>query len=139
MMPDRTTLLAKLNVGDIFHAESPSGASLICLVLSVDKGTIQARRVTTQENLEFDRMTGVKVGDDRETPCVIDSVAALPSEIHDVFLELDEKYRALMAMDEKSRFEDLEWLKLTDAERKALLFIASHYPSNPLPPPELVV
>jgi hypothetical protein len=90
--------------------------------------------VTTQDNLEFDRRTGVKVGDDRASPCVIDSVTALPTEIHNVFLELDRKYRALMAMDEKSRFEDPERLKLTDAEKKALLFIDSHYSSNPLPP-----
>jgi hypothetical protein len=132
MMLDRMTLLTKLNVGDIFHAQAPSGASLICLVLSVDKGTIQARRVTTQENIEFNRRTGVKVGDDRESPCVIDSVAPLPAEIHNVFLELDQKYKVLMAMDEKSRFADLERLKLTDAEKKALLFVDSHYSSNRL-------
>jgi len=134
IMVDRATLLAKLDVGDIFHAQSPNGASLICLVLSVGTSTIQARRVTTQEDVEFDRRTGVKLGDDRAVPCMIDSVVALPSEIHNTFLELDRKYRNLMAMDEKSRFEDLERLKLTDAEKKALLFISSHYPSNPLPP-----
>ena len=57
-MPDRKPLLAKLDVGDIFHAEYPNGAKCICLVLSVNDATIDARRVTSQENLEFDRQTG---------------------------------------------------------------------------------
>ena len=135
-MPDRSILLAKLDVGDIFHAQAPRGASLVCLVLAVGERIIQARLVTTQENLEFDRTTGVKLNDKRKTPCVIDSVAPLPAEIHEVFLELDKKYRVLMAMDERERFADLERLKLTDSEKKALLFVDSHYALNPLPPTE---
>lgn len=133
-MLDRKTFLNKLAVGDIFHAEAPNGASLICLVLFVNETAIRARRINTQETLEFDRRTGVKAGDTRASPCAIDSVAPLPAEIHDVFLQLDEKYQTLMAMDEESRFKDLERLKLTDAEKKALIFIHSHYASNPLPP-----
>ena len=127
-MTDRKALLGKLDVGDIFHAEAPNGASLICLVLSVDQTTIQARRVTTQENLEFNRQTGVAQDGD-----VINSVAHLPIDIHNVFLGLDQKYRLLMGMDKKHRFEDPERLKLTDAEKKALLFVGRHYASNPLP------
>jgi hypothetical protein len=57
---DRRTLLGALDIGDIFHAEYPNGAKCICLVLLVDDRTIQARRVTSQENLEFDRQTGVE-------------------------------------------------------------------------------
>lgn len=132
-MADRTTSLAKLSVGDIFHAQAPNGASLICLVLSLDRGVIQARRITTQESLEFDRKTGVKLGDDRDVPCIIDSVAPLPPEIHGVFFKLDKKYQALNRMDEKERFADLDRLKLTDAEKGALLFVSSHYPSSQLP------
>jgi hypothetical protein len=128
-MFDRRTLLAKLDIGDIFHAESPSGASLICLVLSVDQTTIRARRVTTQENLEFDRRTGVTISDDEEVPCVIDSVASLPAEIHNVFLELDQKYQKYRPDRDPERF------KLTDAEKKALLFVGTHYASNPLASP----
>ena len=133
-MADREILIGNLGVGDIFHAEAPNGASLICIVLSVDEGIIQARRVTTQENLAFNRKTGVKVGDDRERPCAIDSVAPLPAEIHNAILDLDKKNAAIMAMDEKSRFQDLERLKLADVHGKALIFIGSHYPENPLPP-----
>jgi len=103
-------------------------------VLSVDKEVVQARRVTTQENVEFDRTTGAQVGDDRQIPCAIDSVAPLPPEIHGVFLDMDKKNRELMAMDEESRFADLERLKLTAAEKKALLFVADYYPANRLPP-----
>jgi len=128
-MFDRKTLLAKLDAGDIFHAESLSGASLICLVLSVDQATIKARRVTTQENLEFDRRTGVTVDDDEGAPCVIDSVAPLPAEIHNVFLELDQKYQKYRPDRDPERY------KLTDAEKKALLFVGSHFASNPLASP----
>jgi hypothetical protein len=42
----------------------------------------------------------------------------------------------LMSMDEASRFADLERHKLSEAEKKALKFVYSYYPSNPLPPPE---
>ena len=134
-MPDREADLANLGVGDIFHAECPNGASVICLVLSVTPTTIEARRITTQESLSFDRQTGVEQAAPEQAVAIIDSVAPLPSEIYNVFLELDRKYGALMAMDEESRFQDLEQFKLTDAEKKALIFVASHYPADPLPPP----
>jgi len=57
-MLDRKTLIGKLDVGDIFHAEYPNGASCVCRVLSVNEAAIHARRMTTQENLEFERQTG---------------------------------------------------------------------------------
>jgi hypothetical protein len=136
-MSDREALLGNLDVGDIFHAEYPNGASCVCLVLSVNDASLQARRVTTQENLEFDRHTGVERDSNAQSLAVINSVAPLPAEIYDVFLAMDQKYQAFMAMDEKSRFEqDPEQFKLTDAEKKAFRFIDSHYASNPLPPPE---
>jgi uncharacterized membrane protein YfbV (UPF0208 family) len=64
---------------------------------------------------------------------VINSVAPLPAEIHDVFLELDRKYAAVHGR--KEVFEqNPEYFKLTDAEKRAFRFIDSHYASNPLPP-----
>jgi hypothetical protein len=39
-------------------------------------------------------------------------------------------------MDEASRFENLDRHKLSEAEKKALIFVYSHYASNPLPPVE---
>lgn len=127
-MPDRMTSLMRLAAGDIFHAEAPNGASLICLVVSTSETAIHARRVTTQEDLTFDRKTGISEDG------VIDSVAPLPAEIHDTFLALDNKYKALMEIDEKDRFKDPGKFALSAAEKKALLFIDEHYSANPLPP-----
>src|ERR1700730_17697916 len=100
-MLDRKSLIGDLNVGDIFHAEYPNGASCVCLVLSVNDASIQARRVTTQENLEFDRQTGVESNSNTQSLAVINSVAPLPAEIYTVFLAMDHKYQEFMAMDEK--------------------------------------
>lgn len=133
-MLDRKNLISKLDVGDIFHAEYPNGAKCICLVLSVNGSTIQARRVTSQENLEFDRQTGVEKASKGQALAVISSVAPLPAEIHDVFLALDQKYKAVHG--QKDIFEkNPEYFQLSDAEKKAFRFIDSHYSSNPLPLP----
>lgn len=134
-MIDRETGLANLSVGDIFHAEYPNGASCICLVISIGETNIYARRVTTQENLSFDRQTGVEVVEVDQPQAVIDSVVLLPPEVHSTFLEMNKKYETLMAMDAASRFEDLSRHKLSEAEKRALSFVYDHYPSNPLPPP----
>jgi hypothetical protein len=121
-MADRKTLLGRLVAGDVFHATGSTGASLICLVVSITETTIGARRVTTQEHLEFDRQTGVEKCNDR--PSRIDSVAPLPLDVLNVILGLDRKYRLL---------QDPEQGKLTDAEVRALaLYVGPHYASNPL-------
>ena len=120
-MADRAAALKNLAVGDIFHAECPNGASLICLVMAVTKTRIQARTMTHQIYLEFDRKTGVaKWGD---VPCVVDSVAPLPVDIHNVMLGLDRKMRLE---------QDPERFKLNDAEKRALIFVDSYYSSNRL-------
>ena len=120
-MADRGAALNDLTVGDVFHAESPNGASLICLVMAVTKTTIQARTVTTQTHLEFDRQTGIAEWGDERVPCVVDSVAPLPVDIHNVMLGIDRKFRLE---------QDSERLKLNDAEKRALIFVESHYSSN---------
>jgi len=136
-MLDRKALIGELDIGDIFHAEYPNGAKCICLVLSVNDATIQARRVTSQESLEFDRQTGIEKANGEEPLAVINSVAPLPAEIHNVFLELDRKYAAVHGRDDI--FErNPEYFKLTDAEKKAFRFIDKHYASNPLPTSSLV-
>ena len=122
-MPDRKTLLSRLVVGDAFHATGPTGASLICLTVSVTETTIQARRVTTQEALEFDRQTGIEKCDDGRVSR-IDSVAPLPQAVLNVILGIDRKYRLL---------QDPEQGKLTDAAIRALaVYVGPHYASNPL-------
>jgi hypothetical protein len=123
MMPDRQTLLGRLVVGDVFHATGPTGASLICLTASVTETTVQARRVTTQEALEFDRQTGLEYCDDGRASR-IDSVAPLPQAVLNIILGIDRKYRLL---------QDPEQAKLTDAEIRALaMYVGAHYASNPL-------
>ncbi|WP_428671162.1 hypothetical protein [Reyranella sp.] len=122
-MPDREDELRKLAVGDIFHANSPNGASLICLVLSVTEEAIQSRTVTTQVYLEFDRRTGNAEWGEDPIICTIDSITPLPVEIHNTMLGIDRKFRLE---------RNLERLRLTDAEKRALVFVASHYPSNQL-------
>jgi hypothetical protein len=132
-MLDRKTLIANLDVGNIFHAEYPNGASCICLVLSVNDVTLRARRMTTQENLEFDRQTGVEKVNAGEAAAVINSVAPVPPEIHNVFLALDRKYGQMGPKEWKE--PDLERFKLTEDEKNAFRFIDSYYAENPLPPP----
>jgi|ERR1700733_1701359 hypothetical protein len=122
-MPDREALIRNIKVGDIFHAESPNGASMICLATAVDQTTIHARRITTQDDFEFDRTTGVGQSARRRVPCTINSVAPLPPEIHNVFLGLDHRYRTS---------NDPERNKLSQAEIDAILYIDKYYPANPI-------
>lgn len=127
-MSDREILLGNLVVGDIFHAEYPNGAKCICLVMSVNDTIIQAKRITSQDILQFDRRTGIEKVGEEDPVAIINSVAPLPTEIHDTFLELDRKYKKY------TPDQDPEQFKLTETEKKALRFIHSHYASNPLPP-----
>ena len=120
-MIDWTRPLTRLLVGDIFHAKCPNGASFICLVEAVTDDRILARRVTTQDNVEFDRNTGTTLGS--ESPCTIDSIAPLPLEIHNVMLGLDRKMRLQ---------RDPEKFKLNREEIQAIHFVNAYYPSNPL-------
>jgi hypothetical protein len=122
MMVDRETLLSRLVVGDVFHAESPRGASLICLAVSIDEASIRARRVTTQEDVEFDRHTGVEKCIDRRVS-KINSVAPLPVDVLNVILAIDRKYRLQQDLDEG---------KLTQAEIKALTYAGAHYALYPV-------
>jgi hypothetical protein len=133
LMSNRESLLGNLSTGDIFHAEYPNGAKCICLVLTVTDATIQARRITSQEDLEFDRQNGMEKVVEGEPLAVITSVAPLPIEIHNVFLELDRKYRAVRGQKDIVQRHP-EYFKLTDAEKKAFLSIHDHCASNLLPP-----
>ena len=120
-MTDRAALLGCLLVGDIFHAVCPNKASYICLVEAVTSDRIQARRVTTQEHVEFDRRTGLIT--DGDVPCTIDSIAPLPVHIHNVMLGLDRKMRLE---------GDPERFKINEEEKQALYFLYTYYPWNPL-------
>jgi len=135
MTSDRETLIDNLDVGDIFHAEYPNGAKCVCLVLSVTDAAIQARRITSQENLEFDRQTGIEKASNGMELAIINSVAPLPAEIHNLFLALNQKYGAVHGQNDIFE-KNPEYFKLSEAEKKAFRFIDMHYSANPLPPPE---
>ena len=119
-MADRKAVLRNIKVGDIFHAVAPNGASLVCEALAVSNAAIEAQRMFMPgEIYRFDRTTGV---DDREgIPGKIDSVVPLPDDIRDVLLKLDHRNRTSNAPGSA---------KLSEPEKKALLFIYDHYRSN---------
>jgi hypothetical protein len=122
-MPDRIALIRNIKAGDFFHAESPNGASMICLATAISDTAIHARRITSQDDLAFDRNTGIAEFGPRRVRCTINSVAPLPPEIHSVFLGLDHRYRTST---------DPHRNRLTDAEKRAILFLDSHYPVHPI-------
>jgi hypothetical protein len=126
---DRESALRRLAVGHIFHGRSPNGASLICLVTSVTDSLIHARRITTQDDLRFDRRTGMEIG---KVKGRIDCAAPLPPSIHDIFLKLDRKYTAFRSMHLKGVEPGAERYRLTPEEKQALLFINGHVSSNPI-------
>jgi hypothetical protein len=135
-MTSRETALRMIGMGDIFHDEDAAGPTRICLTLSVTDATILARAVTTQEVIEFDRRTGVAIHHSHSTlyRYVIDSVAPLPSDIHEIILSLDRKYRE----GECRRAEEPNWQPpssesaLTREQIRGLLFVADFYQANPL-------
>ena len=108
-----------IRVGDMFHAEGSNGASLICLCVSVTDATIQARTVTTQYSVEFDRQTGIAEWGSGEA--VIDCTDALPEDIFRIMMQIDRKYGSELDQDN---------LALTEEEKRALIFIARHYPGK---------
>jgi hypothetical protein len=120
------TRLNNIAVGDIFRAASAQIPSIICLVTSVTKMTIDVRTITTQRSLRFDRRTGEAAWETIEKEqviCTIDSVAPLPVNIHNIMLGLDRKIRLGGGPESNPLDRD---------EIEALLFLDSHYPSNPL-------
>ena len=128
-MTERKTALRNLTVGDIFHGRSPNGASLVCLVTGVNGTTIFARRITTQDDREFDRSTGISLDGVQST---IDCVAPLPPDIFDTYIRIDRKYRSFQEMDRNGIERDLTRYRLTPEEHRALLFIDDHVEANPI-------
>jgi len=90
----RENALRQIAVGDIFHASAPNGASLICLTWKIAASVIYAKTVTTQIEFEFDRKTGIANWEGRNgsVNCVVDSVAPLPTDIHEIMPQLNRRY-----------------------------------------------
>jgi hypothetical protein len=128
-MKNRETALRSLAVGDMFHGRSPNGASLICLVTSVSDNIIYARRITTQDDLQFDRRSGIELSEVRSR---IDCVAPFPADLYGVFLELDRKGQVNANMLRNGIKPSLDQYRLTPEERRALLVIDEHISANPI-------
>jgi len=135
-VPDRADALKNIAVGDIFHAEASNGASLLCLTMSVTEKTIQARNVTTQIIYDFDRATGHADWYVYGTryDCLIDSIAPLPSNIHQIMLGLDRKHREVeYRQAENTDLTPLpEQLHFTKDEIRGLFFVDKFYETNPI-------
>jgi hypothetical protein len=120
-------IVTNLAVGDIFHADCPNGAHLICLATSVTETTIHARSITNDQYMEFDRTTGTGIVTwrDRKTPCAIYSTSPLPEDVHNIILEMDRKTRfAEDPINRSVQDESQPWLN--DDERRALRYVATH-------------
>jgi hypothetical protein len=119
-MSNRETALRKLAIGDIFHATDAHEASLICLVISLTDGKIDAKTVTTQIHIRFDLGTGRGFWGPESELCWIDSITRLPEEIYQSLRNLDRRYQ--VGGDPRLR-ED---------EKRALVFVDTFYAENPL-------
>jgi len=126
-MTDRETALRVLAVGDIFHARNPNGASMVCLVTAVSDTTLFARRIHTQDDHQFERRTGIELG---ELNSRIDCVAPLLPDVHDVLVAMDEKGQRLAAMFRSGVKSDPKEYRLTDAEKRASRLLDDHIAAN---------
>jgi hypothetical protein len=128
-MADRASALRQLAVGELFHARSRNGASLVCVVTAVDDGTIYARRMHTQDDVQFDRDTGFEAG---KAHTKIDCVTPFPPDIRDIFLEVDRKQRELTALVRQGVELTPDQTKMTADEKRANLAIDRHVAANPI-------
>lgn len=103
-----------LRAGDIFLASYPARSGRlgrgICLVLSCRAGAVEARTVTTQWPVTFDRTS--LMGEYDGTPFTVTYAKPLPQDVQSGLLSLDRRFSA---GDES---------KLTAEEKRALLFVA---------------
>jgi hypothetical protein len=117
--------IARLSPEDFLYAIYPNGATRVCIVTSIDPVKLMARSITTQETFSFDRESGESspAGDDGAV-CKMVSVHLVPTDVRAHLEEIDRRYVA-------SR--DVDALRLSESERKALLDADSLFRSNPLP------
>ena len=109
--------LGRLVAGDIFHATSRTGASLLCIVNDVRADAIAARRFTTGEDVVFDRTTGALIKSGQISTAWIDTVEPLPTTAHNTFVEMDRRYRL---------GKTFARVRLTEAEIEAMLKLSEH-------------
>jgi hypothetical protein len=127
---NRAGALRNLTVGDIFHARNPkTGASLVCLVTAVDDGLIYARRIHTQDEVRFDRNTGLRLG---KGVTKIDCVAPLPSDIRATLVQMDQRYQVAYSLIRQGIEVDPREARYTPDERRAHDFLDQHISANPI-------
>src|SRR5471030_1263690 len=119
-MTKRETAIQSIAVGDLFHATSPNGASLICLALEVTDAVIVSQTVTSVYDLNFDRGTGMAERDfhGESVVCTIDSAAPLPDDFKKTLIAVHRAYSSKDESDEP---------KLKDPEHRALVFAAQYF------------
>lgn len=118
----REKALRSIKIGDIFHGVGDKSPSLLLLATSITETTINARTVTHQLEFKFDRRTGVGLEPKYGVLGTIDSVQPLPSEIYEALIGMDRRYHP--GYDPK----------LTEAEKKALIFVYDFYDAYPIEP-----
>ena len=121
-MSHKNIHLKKLVIGDIFNAKSVNAPYILCLVTCIEDKIIYARRITDQENFEFDIDTGKEINSENNI-CEISSIAPLPMEIYNSLISLERKMRLT---EHENKF------KLDEFEKKALLYIQDFYDENRL-------
>lgn len=130
-MTEREYAIRSIAAGDIFHATSPNGASLICLALEVTDMVIVSQTITSMYELNFDRQTGIAERDfhGEHVVCTIDSVAPLPDDFKETLIAM---YR-VHSREDKEEEEDS---RLKDPEHRALVFAAQYFPAHPIALPD---
>lgn len=118
---ERGEFLQLVAEGDLIHARNSVNASIICLVTAVDNDFIHCRRITTQHTYIFDRTAGLSIASDTQMGAEIDSVEPLPINIHNTLLGLERRIRLGKRTPEN--------IRLTAAEKEALVFVHDHYES----------
>jgi len=85
-------LLDQLTAGSLLEAErSDDGAKAPRLATGLGRGVVFTRRVTTPEQLEFDRTSGALHNcPGRQKFCIV-STQPLPDDIHAIFVWMDKK------------------------------------------------
>lgn len=121
----RREKLQALDHGDIVGAAFPGGNTLPFLITAADGNVLQARAVTSQFPLTFDRVTGEAQWEDDGVNRVwrIGCMQPLPLEYHQLMLSLDRRMR----LGSNGTTNPLD-----AGDKRVLLFLGEHWKANPI-------
>jgi hypothetical protein len=102
------------------YARTDDGRQIgrICIVTNVQDGKIEARSITTQEILIFQRRNQSNIFMEQSGWLRLLGVPPAPAEVLSAFHELDRRYRGMTSLEEA---------RLTQDERLAIRWIYAHY------------